>query len=190
MQTKEEVRSDLKRQAKQLDLSSFILEDNASVEALLKSPSYIKCTTLFGFSPLASEVDISFVLESALKHKRLALPRCIGDSLEFNFVKKGWDSMIQPSLLGVKEPPSGDVATLDEHTLILVPAMAYTRLGERLGRGKGYYDRYLKQFPSIPTMGICRSYQLKSSIPTESWDMRVKEVLCNGVIYSPGSYRT
>lgn len=185
MQTKEEVRSDLKRQARQLGMSSFILEDQASVEALLKSPSYTKCTTLFGFSPLPSEVDISLVLESALKHKRLALPRCRGDSLEFVFVNEGWDRSVRPSSLGVKEPSGEDVAIPDEHTLMLVPAMAYTRLGERLGRGKGYYDRYLRQFPSIPTMGICRSYQLKNSIPTESWDMRVKEVVCEGIIYSP-----
>lgn len=183
MQTKEEVRSSLRQQTKQALPSSFILEDKASVGLLLESQAYKQCSTLFAFSPLASEVDISLVLEDALKHKRLALPRCTGETLEFLFVEKGWDNSIRPSSLGVLEPSRGDAAIPDEHSLILVPAMAYTPRGVRLGRGKGYYDRYLSQFPTIPTMGICRSYQLLSSLPTESWDMGVKEVLCKGVIY-------
>lgn len=183
MQTKEGVRSCLKKQAKQLLSSSFNQEDKASVASLLQSPAYRQCTTLFAFSPLFDEVDISFVLEDALKHKKLALPVCLGDTLEFRFVRTGWRSEAQPSPLGVQEPLGGDVAAPDSLSLILVPAMAYTPQGERLGRGKGYYDRYLSQFPDIPTMGICRSYQLLDYIPTESWDMRVREVLCSGVFY-------
>ncbi|HKL59262.1 MAG TPA: 5-formyltetrahydrofolate cyclo-ligase [Sphaerochaeta sp.] len=186
MQTKEEVRSSLKEQAKQFPPSSFILEDTASVATLLQSNTYKQCSTLFAFSPLPSEVDISLVLEDALRHKNLALPRCSGDSLlDFIYVSAGWNTRVKPSRLGVLEPPRGTVAIPDTHSLILVPAMAYTILGERLGRGKGYYDRYLNTFPTIPTMGICRSYQLVESLPTERWDMRVREVLCNGVIYSP-----
>jgi len=183
MQTKEELRSSLKQQAKQFGPSSFILEDKLSVEALLQSPAYRSCTTLFAFSPLPSEVDISLVLEDAIRVKKLALPRCVGDTLEFLFVTEDWDDSLKASSLGVLEPLGGDRAIPDEHSLILVPAMAYTALGARLGRGKGYYDRYLGQFPTIPTMGICRSYQLVDSLPTEGWDVRVRKVVCKGVIY-------
>lgn len=183
MQTKEKIRLQLKQQAKKFSPTYFILEDRASVDALLDCPSYRRCSLLFGFSPLASEVDISFVLEEAIKHKKLALPRCIGDTLEFQFVEKGWDEHVKPSSLGVLEPPAGARAIPDRQSLILVPAMAYTLQGDRLGRGKGYYDRYLREYPEARTMGICRSYQLQKKLPTESWDMRVREVLCNGVIY-------
>lgn len=183
MQTKEEVRSSLRQRSKQFAPSSFILEDRASVDALLRSPSYENCATLFAFSPLPSEVDISLVLEDALSHKRLALPRCQGDSLKFLFVSAGWNERVRLSKLGVREPLGGDIAIPDSQSLILVPAMAYTTTGERLGRGKGYYDRYLEEFPTIPTVGICRSYQLLDSLPTENWDVQVGEVLCNGVIY-------
>jgi len=181
MQTKEELRSSLKQQAKQV--ASFILEDRASREALLQSQAYKTCTTLFAFSPLPSEVDIAFVLEDALEHKKLALPRCVGDHLEFSYVAEGWGNGLKVSSLGVLEPLGGDIAVPDSLSLILVPAMAYTTTGLRLGRGKGYYDKYLSQFPTIPTVGICRSYQLVRTIPTEGWDVRVKEVLCNGVFY-------
>lgn len=183
MQTKDEVRSSLKLQAKQFLPTSFLLEDKASVESLLKSTAYAQCTTVFAFSPLAIEVDISPVLKDALMHKRLALPRCIGDTMEFFFVTEGWDDTAKPSGLGVLEPLGGKTAIPDEYSLILVPAMAYTTDGVRLGRGKGYYDRFLGQYTTTPTLGICRRYQLLKYIPTELWDIRVREVLCNGVIY-------
>ncbi len=183
MQAKEKVRSSLKQQAKQFVSASFTLEDKASVLALLESPAYTSCTTLFAFYPLQSEVDITVVLEDAIKAKSLALPRCIGDALEFVFVSEDWDMGMKESTLGVLEPLGSNVAIPDKHSLILVPALAYTALGLRLGRGKGYYDRYLSHYSTIPTIGICRSYQLLDSIPTEKWDMRVREVLCNGVFY-------
>ncbi len=183
MQTKEELRYSLKRQAKQFPPSHFALEDAASVDALLKSDAYTQCATLFAFSPLPSEVEISPVLEDALRTKRLALPRCEGEHLEFYFVVEGWTNAVSASSLGVLEPLEGDVAVPDSQSLILVPAMAYTKTGSRLGRGKGYYDSYLSLYHSILTMGLCRSYQLVDHIPTESWDMGVSEVLCDGIIY-------
>lgn len=183
MQTKEELRLSLKKKTKQFDTSSFILEDRASAVVLLESPAYRNCTTLFAFSPLPSEVDITVVLDDAIKGKKLALPRCRGDHLEFSFVGDGWKNTLKPSSLGVLEPLGGDVAVPDPLSLILVPAMAYTPSGARLGRGKGYYDRYLGQYPNAYCMGICRSYQLVRFIPTEGWDVRVRQVLCNGVMY-------
>ncbi len=183
MQSKENLRSSLRQQAKQFPPYIFLMEDKASVDSLLKSDAYAQCTTLFAFSPLRSEVDISLALEDALRTKRLALPRCVGDHLEFYYVVEGWKNAAGASSLGVLEPLGGDVAIPDSQSLILVPAMAYTPLGSRLGRGKGYYDRYLRQFASIPTMGICRSYQLVDHIPTDRWDMGVSEVVCDGTIY-------
>lgn len=66
---------------------------------------------------------------------------------------------------------------------MLIPALAYDRTHHRLGRGKGYYDRYLAQHNSVMTTGVCRSYQLVESIPTQKWDRTVKEVVCAGVSY-------
>ncbi|MDT4761341.1 5-formyltetrahydrofolate cyclo-ligase [Sphaerochaeta sp. PS] len=188
MESKQQLRAKLKQLAKEIPPNRFVVEDMQSVEALLHSPLYMGCTTLFAFSPLPSEVDITPILRDALQHKRLALPRCIQqpdgtDGLQFHLVQGGWEEGLEPSRLGIMEPTGGEIATIDEHSLILVPAMAYTPSGERLGRGKGFYDRYLQQFPSIATIGICRGYQMVQSIPTESWDRKVKQVLCAGLFY-------
>ena len=62
--------------------------------------------------------------------------------------------------------------------LILVPAVAYDESGNRLGRGKGYYDRFLEKLPdNALTIGLCFDFQLIKSVPMLSHDISVRKVL-------------
>ena len=61
--------------------------------------------------------------------------------------------------------------------VIIVPCMAYDKMGYRLGRGKGYYDRYLSELADNYKIGICFPWQIVEKLPVESHDMRVDEVL-------------
>jgi 5-formyltetrahydrofolate cyclo-ligase len=71
----------------------------------------------------------------------------------------------------------------DKDSLILVPAMAFSKLKQRLGRGLGFYDRFLNQYHSVTTIGICRRYQLFDDIAVEQFDKNVDKVLVNGIFY-------
>ena len=63
-------------------------------------------------------------------------------------------------------------------TLMLVPGVAFTQDGKRLGRGGGWYDRALTNLPScIETVGICAKERLLSDLPTEEHDRKVSKVL-------------
>lgn len=62
--------------------------------------------------------------------------------------------------------------------LMLVPGIAFTSEGKRLGRGKGFYDRTLSVLPScVKTIGICKKSQLLPDLPTENHDMKVMQVI-------------
>ena len=60
--------------------------------------------------------------------------------------------------------------------LVIVPGLAFSSKGERLGQGGGYYDRYLKEYKGIK-IGICFSEQLNESIPADEHDIRVDYVV-------------
>ena len=81
--------------------------------------------------------------------------------------------MILPGLLLLIEEPTGEVftdyAAID---FIAVPGVAFDRKGNRLGRGKGYYDRLLPRIPSACKAGICFPFQLVEEVPAESFDIR------------------
>lgn len=184
MHSKTEARLDLKAQAKAFRSVDFSDEDASSIKALLASPLYMNASTVFAFIPLKSEVDITPLLDQASKTKTLALPRCNEDMyLTFHLVTKNWREETKKNMFAIKEPLDGKLVTPDDTSLLLIPAMAYTASGERLGRGKGYYDRYLQAYKTGTTLGICRSYQLVETLPTETWDQKVEYVVCAGIFY-------
>ncbi len=84
---------------------------------------------------------------------------------------------------GIWEPvgPALDVATLD---FVLVPGVAFTRNGQRLGRGKGYYDRFLATLaPTCFTCGVCFDCQLLDDLPTEPHDVPLDAVVTASGVY-------
>ena len=79
---------------------------------------------------------------------------------------------------GIREPEGVKPCPAESIDLMVVPAVAFTRHGERLGRGKGFYDCYLSRegFRAY-TVGVCYSHQLLDSLPTEQHDCCVDEVV-------------
>jgi 5-formyltetrahydrofolate cyclo-ligase len=76
--------------------------------------------------------------------------------------------------------PANDFLERRGLTLVLVPGLAFSSEGDRLGRGWGCYDRFIRetrQDPSIIFTGVCFRCQLFESIPQDSWDVRLQEVL-------------
>ena len=59
----------------------------------------------------------------------------------------------------------------------VVPGMSFDDNGNRLGRGKGYYDRFLKQIPQAYKIGICFNFQKVKAVPTEETDIKMDEVI-------------
>jgi 5-formyltetrahydrofolate cyclo-ligase len=76
--------------------------------------------------------------------------------------------------------PTGElfpVESYHEIDLAVIPGVAFDRLGARLGRGKGYYDRLLSQMPNAYKIGICFPFQLLERLPSEPHDVLMNEVI-------------
>lgn len=108
---------------------------------------------------------------------RVVVPRVEGDRMQFY----DWSPTTQcVGAFGIDEPTSAArLCTPSEIDLMVVPGVAFTRDGKRLGRGKGYYDRYLSQ-PDFhaPTIGVGYRHQLFEELPTEAHDVSLDAVIC------------
>ncbi len=126
------------------------------------------------FLPLPDEPDLRPVFSDWLKQgSELLLAVPDGQSWCWRELKAL--SPLQPAALGISIPPlrPGQPPAPE---LALVPGRAFTVSGERLGRGKGIYDRLLTQAETIP-WGLCFSCQLREKLPQEAWDVRMARVL-------------
>ena len=107
----------------------------------------------------------------AVDGKRLLLPRVEPSGI---VVAEG-SSPLVTSKFGVHEP-TGTAVELAEIDLVIVPGLAFTPAGDRLGYGQGYYDRFLPTV-SAPSVGVCFEDQLIDEMPLAPHDVRVGAVV-------------
>ena len=107
----------------------------------------------------------------SVEGKRLFLPRVEATGI----VPVDGDSPLVANKFGVQEP-SGPPIDLDEIDFVIVPGLAFTSGGDRLGYGRGYYDRFLPTL-SATSVGVCFTDQLVDEMPLADHDVRVDMVV-------------
>lgn len=128
-----------------------------------------RCVALF--CSLMDEPDTTEALARWSAMKRLLVPRVEGEVMHFFDYHP--EAMAAGSF-GIIEPEGAEPVSPTEIDLILVPGVAFTRRGDRMGRGKGFYDKYLVQLrPDAVKIGICYPHQLVEELPTEPHDIPV-----------------
>ena len=118
---------------------------------------------------IGSEVMTKEMVSESMKTKEVSLPKIIDGQLKF---KKITDlKKLENGPYDIMEPHD-NCETVNEHDLIIVPSIAITRLGDRLGYGHGYYDRYLEKTDS-KTLTLAFAQQIIKSIPTTENDIKI-----------------
>lgn len=143
--------------------------------ALEAHPAFRAASTVLLYYSLKDEVDTHTFVQKWSKKKRILLPVVVGDDLELR-IYTGPEDMATGSY-GIEEPTGElftDYATID---FIAVPGVTFDLKGNRLGRGKGYYDRLLPRIPSAYKAGICFPFQLVEEVPAESFDIRMDIII-------------
>ena len=170
---KKAIRKEIKRQTLALTSAQSVSQSENVVKRLLEIISQREPQTVALFSPLKDEVQISPLAEKLAC--RVVLPRVEGDDMEFyDYVPQAMAS----GAYGIVEPQSGEPCRAEDIDLMIVPGVAFASDGRRLGRGKGYYDRYLSQsgFRAY-CVGVCYACQLREDISAEMHDKKVEKVI-------------
>lgn len=151
--------------------------DAAILEHLTQSAAFQRADTLLLFLSAGGEPDTLGILRAAWDAgKQTAVPRCMeAGRMEFYCINSLED--VKPGAYGILEPISSVQPSLTRDTLCLVPAVAFSPGGDRLGQGGGYYDRYLDRYPFLQTIGICYSCLMQSRLPVLPHDRRVGAVV-------------
>lgn len=139
-----------------------------AVEKLLSLDKFKDADVILAFYPLKSEVDISPILSD----KRILLPYIDNGKMKFS----SFNSLIK-SNMGFLEPYDKIEKEYDK-ALMLIPALAYDSNNYRLGRGGGFYDRYIAANKNkLYTIGIAYPVSFTEKVPVEALDERLNEFL-------------
>lgn len=145
---------------------------------------YYLSENLLGFVPYGSEIDVREILQDALKSgRKLYLPKVNGEEMDF-FRVTSLDEL-QTGYRGILEPAGNRERfvydrNIAEKTLMLMPGTAFDNNRNRIGYGKGYYDKYLRGKPDLQvrTIGVGFLCQMVEQIPNQEWDIKPYQVIC------------
>ena len=175
---KELIRERIKKKKQQLTDKEKEIEAANVFEKIEALPEFINAHNIMIYWSMPDELPTHNFIIRWSKKKTMLLP-----------VVKGDDMLIKPfstkeelkqGSLGIWEP---DVQKeyLNSIDLVIVPGVAFDRDKSRLGRGKGYYDRYFIN-KRIVKIGVCFDFQLLESIPVDSFDIKMDKVVTNSIL--------
>ena len=155
------------------DATSAELRDIASErihENLKKNSSFIDAKNIACYSPIGSEVNTHDIMLNILEQgKNLLLPRIIDDNIQFYIVTNL--EKLEKGSFEIMEPKDS-CERAKKIDCVLIPTVGASKLGVRLGYGKGYYDRFLSSTDAVK-ISVTYSKQIVKSIPSDSHDIKI-----------------
>ena len=173
---KKALRSQIKEQKRQMTAHQIESASQCLTELFVATEQYRQAKTVYGYLPYNQEVRTTGLLQRALQEgKRVAVPKIYGDEMRFIYLDDL--SLVEKSSFGIPEPIADEPVADDPTALVLMPGLAFTKRGDRMGYGGGYYDKFLANEPHHPTVALCYDFQIVDRIPTDDHDIPVDIVL-------------
>jgi 5-formyltetrahydrofolate cyclo-ligase len=173
---KAELRKKLAIKRSAIDHEDWTKRSRAICEAILRLPSWPHWKKIALYESFRNEVDLR-PLTVLAPDREYYFPKISALDGTMEFFLGHDQATFQQNSWGLLEPDGlGQALTIDDETLIIVPALAYDKRGHRLGYGKGFYDRFLNG-RKISTIGVCFSEFLVDQLPSETHDQPVSELL-------------
>ena len=145
------------------------------IENLKNLKEFQRAKTVMLYYPTGGEVDLRPLMEEVLREKILLLPRVTSDGRllalevkELNILRKG--------SFGIYEPIGGRIFKPEKIEFVAVPGVAFDSKLNRLGMGKGFYDRFLPRVKGFK-VGVAYDFQVVDSLPTEGHDAKLNAVV-------------
>lgn len=142
-------------------------------DRLEKTAAFLLADRIMMYHSLPDELYTHDFLRKWNGRKRFYLPRVNGVNLE---VLPYEESRLELGSFHIEEPTGTDCIDPSEIELVIVPAVAYDKKGRRLGRGKGFYDRFL-QHTKATKVGVGYEFQLVEELPSEAHDIAMDIVI-------------
>lgn len=177
---KDEIRRRVKARKSLLTEQERDIAARMVFEKLEPLAAFAMSDSILMYHSLPDELSTHRFIDKWHDRKRFFLPRVNGMHLEILPYDR---SRMHIGAFHIEEPTGNDTTHVDEMEMIVVPAVAYDANGNRVGRGKGYYDRLLAESRAIK-IGVAYDFQMVDEIETDDFDVPVDIVITETHTYT------
>lgn len=177
--TKKKIRSKILLRLKTQKEADRNRKSNKIKIKLLRNGAFKHAKTVMFYIAFGGEVETAKMIETARKlGKIIAVPVCMANRVLMRPCILDYNAGLVRGPYGVLEPAAKRYLSLKELDLVIVPGVAFDKKGNRLGRGKGCYDIFLRKISNYtPSIGLAFDFQILSSLPIAPHDVGVQKVL-------------
>lgn len=173
---KQELRKWVRTAKREVPLEVKIQRSAPILREVEQLPEFVAAKTVLLYWSMDDEVATHDFVERWWQKKCLLLPCVDGDTLKLRQYTGPLCMQAGPEF-GIGEPTGEVFSNLDEVDMIVVPGVAFDKKNNRMGRGRGFYDRLLKQVPNAFKVGVAFNFQLFDTIPTDPFDVPMDKVI-------------
>lgn len=160
-----------------------VIKSRVIQKRLFAMPEFQRAQHILFYASFDGEVETTYMMQEAQKlGKKIVLPIILKDQRQIipSLVENLSQEEFKEGPYGVKQPLKECRLDLTKIDLVIVPGVAFDKCNHRLGRGAGYYDRFLKTIsPETPTVGLAFDFQILDRLPHQEHDIPVSFVLTN-----------
>ncbi len=176
------IRAQKLKERRSLDKDIVIKNSEIITNIITNSKWFLDAKTIMIYVSFENEVDTHSIIEAALKlEKNVIVPVCTDD---YNIIPVKIDSFLNltQNKYGILEPVNV-LPYLDEIDVVIVPGVAFDKNFNRVGFGKGYYDKFLSNHKDALKASICHDCQLTDEIYADEYDVKMDIIITEKGIY-------
>ena len=165
----------IRKEIKEIDKINY---DNEIYKKIVNLKEYKESKLILTYVSLKNEVDTIKLIQYTLNiGKEVAVPKCNGNNIVFYNIKSL--NELQKGNFGILEPKNKDIVKDFNNSICIIPGVAFDEKNNRLGYGKGYYDRFLQNYKGIK-IGLTHKECICDKIDAEINDIKMDKVIFNG----------
>ncbi len=175
---KKALRKELFARRKNIPKEKKVIWDKEISKKIIETDYFQNAEQVLVFASVGNEFDTSFIIEACrLNNKDLYFPLCIDSDGYMEFLKVNSPDDLKNGMYNIPEPKShcGKYKEKD-NDLVIVPCLSADKNKNRIGYGKGYYDRFLNDFNGV-SIAPCYDEMLWDKIPTDKYDIKINIIV-------------
>ena len=175
----DERKKELRKQIRSFKKEMSVENKKSQSENILSQVENLRCfqqaKIIMCYWSMNDEVQTPEFINKWYEAKDIILPVVDGENLLWKKFT-GFKNLTEGDMFGIPEPNGTNFHNLDDVDLIIVPGVAFDKMGNRMGRGKAYYDKTLKHLKA-KKIGICFDFQLLDEVPVDEHDIKMDMII-------------